>query len=206
MQRPKKVLIIGGGIAKTYAALDIAVCTALGLPWLGHKPQQCNVLYVNTAHSEADTERRIRAISNYRSADTDMPLAVMSDNSLILSTDGGMKKLYAAASDADLVIVDNFSSVLKSYKDGRHFDNEERENAGQRLNKFAVETNTAVLLLGWYRPSRKNYLFVSRDDYDAERGVAGMCMYRDDGHAWTTGVDMTLKPFELKTLHEDGVD
>lgn len=57
-------IIVGGGSKsfKTWIQLDLAICIAYGLPWLGHTTTQGRVLFVNFEIQPAFFQERINAI------------------------------------------------------------------------------------------------------------------------------------------------
>jgi hypothetical protein len=190
---------------RTYTALDIGVCTALGIPWLGHKTQQCNVLYVGESYGAATTKRHLYQVGSYHGADTGIPLALATDNDIVLSTDEGMQKLYNAASaqNAGLIIIDTFGACLKRFVDRENFDDKEAANAWRRLREFTVATRTGILVTSHVKPSSGPVLDVSQDDFLHFDEVANMTMLRDNNVVWSTPVTLQLPSFELSVLNHE---
>jgi hypothetical protein len=61
-------LFVGdAGSKKTYALLDLAVCVAMGKPWLGRKTQQASAMILDEESGQARTERRLKQL--YRGHD-----------------------------------------------------------------------------------------------------------------------------------------
>ena len=191
---------------RTYTALDVGVCTALGIPWLGHKTQQCNVLYVDESYGAATTRRHLYQVGSYHGADTDMPLAFATDNDIVLNTNESVYKLYAAASaqNAGLIIIDDFGSVLRHFIDEDNFDAEEAKNAWRHLRDFAIATRTGILVPWNVKPLHGPLLDVGQDDFLHFDEVADMTMLRDKTEVWSTPVTLQLGPtFELSVLNHE---
>ncbi len=73
------VLVVGApGSYKTWAVLDLGICIALGIPWLGMQTVQGTVLVIDEESGEPRLLRRIAQLMRAHGAGADTPLAYVS--------------------------------------------------------------------------------------------------------------------------------
>lgn len=83
------------GAGKSFVALDLAICVATGRPWRGKATEQAAVLFV-AAEAPTSIERRVLALRQ-RHGLTDCPVAVVSGNINLFSSDGTAAEIVEAA-------------------------------------------------------------------------------------------------------------
>jgi len=150
------------GAKKTWAALDLAVCAAVGKPWLGMATKNCNVLIIDEESGDARLANRIRDTMRGelgQGANEDVPITSVSYAGFDLLKnldDVFLLRELIMAMDAKLVIID---SLMQMMKGGDENAVNETAPVLANLRTIAERTGAAIIALhhankmGGYRGS-----------------------------------------------------
>lgn len=110
------------GVGKTFFALNVGYAVATGGEYLGWKcPTPKHVLYIDGEMPAADMQERLRMIMSDGSITTDNFILITPDlqNAVIpnLATKEGQHSLTSYTDEADLIIVDNISTLCRTGKE-----------------------------------------------------------------------------------------
>jgi archaellum biogenesis ATPase FlaH len=156
---PGSVTIFYGdpGAKKSSVMLSMAVCVALGKPWLNRVTEQAPVLFFDEEMGEIDFSRSLEAAIRGELADENIPIKFISlvGWKLESSTDQITIENEITISEAKLVIFD----ALVDFMTGDENSVEAMRPVFQALKRIAVNTGTAIVVihhsnkLGGYRGS-----------------------------------------------------
>lgn len=109
------MLVGASGSKKTFLAIDLAVCVALGKPWLGHAVKQGPVLYIDEQSGFQTMHARFNAALSAHQADADTPLRFTSLQGFNLRNENSTENLMRLAEsiNASLIIFDSFTNLLQ---------------------------------------------------------------------------------------------
>lgn len=157
------------GEKKTWLAMDMARCIALGVDFLGHKEfktEASNVLYVDMEMSQSEAQRRGRQLGL---DEGNKRILFFSDTNLNLNTDEGVQWLLNVIEyyEIKVVFLDTFRAVSGGIKEEKA---DEIRTFFNRL-KILKDNGVAVVFLDHFRkPSnfegkvpKKEFLFGSTD-------------------------------------------
>jgi hypothetical protein len=107
------------GEKKTWLAMDMARCIALGVDFLGHKEfktEASNVLYVDMEMSQSEAQRRGRQLGF---SEDNKKILIYSDTELNLNTDEGITWLLNVIeyNEIKVVFIDTFRAVAGGLKE-----------------------------------------------------------------------------------------
>jgi predicted ATP-dependent serine protease len=102
------------GSKKTYSLLWLAVCVAMGIPWLGKSTRQAKVLIVDEESGERRLSRRLAECCAGAGGDEKIPLQFICQAGFDLRDDVDAQIFKAAVqnSGAELVIIDSLAMVM----------------------------------------------------------------------------------------------
>jgi hypothetical protein len=148
----------GAGSKKTYSMIDLAVCAALGKPWLDFPTQRGPVLFIDEEMGPRYLRERIASTIRGHLGNKDMPLYYTSLAGFDLGKLGGVNDLHLLAVElnARLVIIDALVDVMPG------LDENATQDAGpviKHLKALANTTGSAIVVVhhanksGGYRGS-----------------------------------------------------
>lgn len=108
------VLVGDAGSGKTYAALEMAVCLAMGKAWLGTRAtKQTTVLFVDEESGNVSFNRRLAAIMNAHNADGSLQFVYTNFAGFDLRKTSNLQKLHELIVDtsAGFVVIDALMDV-----------------------------------------------------------------------------------------------
>lgn len=158
LSRPSLTLLVGEpGAKKTLLSLDLAVCVAVGKPWLGHPTIACPVLYVDEEIGPTQFVPRLQAALQGNQADSLTALHFLSMPAFDLSSQWDCDELQekALAAEAGLIIIDALADVSRGSENSVH----SMRPIFANLRRVAEASHAAVLVLhhtnkaGYYRGS-----------------------------------------------------
>jgi len=150
------------GAKKTWAAIDLAVCAAVGKPWLGMITKPCNVLIIDEESGDARLANRIKDTMRGelgQGANANVPIKSVSYAGFDLLKnldDVFLLRELIMATDAKLVIID---SLMQMMKGGDENAVNETAPVLANLRTIAERTGAAIIALhhankmGGYRGS-----------------------------------------------------
>lgn len=152
-------LLVGeGGSKKTYAMMDLAICVALGKPWLGFQTQQTPVIWVDEESGEIRMLRRLRQAMRGHQAPPELPFYFTSLSQFNLRNAEDAKVLISNCfqQEAGLVVIDALADVMPGAD-----ENSVRDVVPvfQQLRQICEMTGAAVIVIhhanksGGYRGS-----------------------------------------------------
>ncbi len=139
-------LIGNAGGKKTWTALDVAVCVALGKNWLGRHVTRSNVLIVDEESGARRLKMRLGNCMRGHEAGPDTPIAFTTLAGITLSTDAGMEQLSQIIDEtkAQFIIIDALQDLTRGMD----------ENSGQelvpvmhRLRRIAEKHHCAIWVI-----------------------------------------------------------
>jgi hypothetical protein len=145
------------GSKKTYALLSLAVCVALGKPWLGFTIQPQKVLIIDEESGERRLTLRIGAALRGEIGDEDTPLEFVSLAGFMLDKKEDAEDLQALIEKrgAGLVIIDALADVMTGDENSK----QDTQPVFTTLRRIAEKTNAAIIVIhhsnrkGGYRGS-----------------------------------------------------
>ncbi len=108
-------LVVGrGGSKKTYSLLYLAVCTALGVPWLDFDTKRSTVLIVDEESGRRRMLHRLAEVMRSLDADSDTPVSFISLEQVNLRNIDDLNALQALIleHEARLVIIDALADTM----------------------------------------------------------------------------------------------
>jgi hypothetical protein len=145
------------GSKKTYALLSMAICVAMGKPWLGQDVKPCKVLIVDEESGERRLALRLGLALRGEFGDENTPIEFVSLAGFKLDDKEDRKELQLLieATGAGLVIIDALADVM----DGDENSKQDTQPVFTALRKLAEATNAAIIIIhhsnkaGGYRGS-----------------------------------------------------
>lgn len=145
------------GSKKTYSLLSLAVCVALGRPWLGYESNPRKVLIIDEESGERRLTIRIGAAIRGEFGREDTPIEFVSLAGFKLDKKTDAEELYKLIQDRDagLTIIDALADVM----DGDENSKQDTQPVFSNLRKIAEGTNSAIIVIhhsnksGGYRGS-----------------------------------------------------
>jgi hypothetical protein len=142
-------LLVGeGGSKKTWAALDLAVCVAMGKDWLDLATRQTSVLIVDEESGERRLKRRLfETLSGHLVRREDAPpIAYMSLNLLDMRKADDVTALHLAIvqANAGLVIVDALADIMPGADENAVKD---VQPVFAQLRSIAEATQAAIIVI-----------------------------------------------------------
>lgn len=148
------------GEGKTYVALSMAVCIAMGKPWMGRETKQRSALYVNTQMQRFDFADRVGEVLRGMGADESCPIKFVTIFGLKLGSKRqaqaeGFQTLQEMVNDtkAEMIFIDAFLDVIGTdallSSDVQPFFMELRE--------FVAKNKSTVLILHHKNKSGNSY-------------------------------------------------
>lgn len=109
------VLVGDPGSKKTLTVIDLAVCVAMGIPWLDHPVTQGSVLFIDEQTGSRQLLARFNAVLNAHGASDQTPIHIRSLAGHNLRDKGSADELIkiAKSKNARLIIIDAFSNLLR---------------------------------------------------------------------------------------------
>lgn len=123
--RDVAILVSDAGGKKTWTSLDLAVCVAMGKPWIGRRVIKSRVLIVDEESGERRLKIRVGDCMRGHGAGPDLPIAFTSLAGITLSNDAGAATLsrIITETDARFIILDALQDLTLGLD----------ENSGQEL-------------------------------------------------------------------------
>jgi DNA-binding HxlR family transcriptional regulator/archaellum biogenesis ATPase FlaH len=142
-------LLVGeGGSKKTWAALDLAVCVAMGKDWLDLATRQTSVLIVDEESGERRLKRRLFETLNGHLVKREdaAPIAYTSLNLLDMRSADDVSALHVAIlqTNAGLVIVDALADIMPGADENSVKD---VQPVFMQLRRIAEMTQTAIIVI-----------------------------------------------------------
>ena len=109
-------LLVGNpGTKKTLTALDLAVCVALGKPWLGRPVTQAPIVYVDEETGISRLWGRMNAVLTAHQGGYDTPIHYVSLGNYDLRAEADAEELTnrALSFDARLIVFDTLSGIMR---------------------------------------------------------------------------------------------
>ncbi|MBN1665958.1 MAG: AAA family ATPase [Anaerolineales bacterium] len=140
------VLYGDGGSKKTYAALDMAICVALGKPWLDYQTVQGAVFFIDEELGERFLRPRIQQALRGHLADETTPIYYTCYAGFDFRDDRYLQELHRAilGSMASLVIIDALMDVVPGAKENSV---EELLPPLREIRKIAEGTGAAIVII-----------------------------------------------------------
>lgn len=116
LTRPSLNLVVGDpGAKKSWLALDLAVCVAMGLPWLGCQTRAMPALFVDEESGLRRLGTRIHAVMHAHKAQSELPFYYLSLPGLNLRETQDTLDLTerALAVNAGLIVIDPLAQVMR---------------------------------------------------------------------------------------------
>lgn len=145
-RRSLSILVGDPGSKKTLLALDLAVCLAMGKPWLGRHTLQCPVLFVDEETGRPRLWARIHAALQAHHAPTDAPFHYMSLPNFDLRDPDECQRLMESAQsvNAGLIVIDSLASVIRGSDENSVLS---LQPFILRMRYLAEAAHTAVLII-----------------------------------------------------------
>jgi len=145
------------GSKKTFLLLSLAVCIALGKPWLGFMVNQCKVLIIDEESGERRLSLRLAAAIRGELGDENTPVEFVSLAGFLLDNKVDQKELLEIikTSSAKLVIIDALTDVMNGDENSK----QDTQPVFTALRRIAESTNAAIIVIhhsnkrGGYRGS-----------------------------------------------------
>jgi len=145
------------GSKKTYSLLSLAVCVAIGRPWLGYDSHPRKVLIIDEESGERRLTLRIGAAIRGEFGDANTPLEYVSLAGFKLDDKNDAEELSQLIQDRDagLTIIDALADVMVGDENSK----QDTQPIFSTLRKIAERTNTAIIVIhhsnksGGYRGS-----------------------------------------------------
>lgn len=135
------------GVGKTWALLDMAVCMAMGKPWLGYPVKQGGVLLIDEESGERRLSDRVQMVLDAHGAPDDAPLHYTCFNSFNFFTDdksGDDLAWLVKQFNVQMVVIDALTDVSMPAKEK---DSEEMGLVLKTLKLVTDLTGASVQLL-----------------------------------------------------------
>jgi hypothetical protein len=116
LAQPSLTILVGDpGSKKTLTVIDLAVCVALGEPWLGHSVNQGPVLFIDEQTGPHQLLARFNAALIAHNASPEIPLHLSSLGGHNLRNKESADALVklATSKNARLIVVDAFANLLR---------------------------------------------------------------------------------------------
>lgn len=113
---PSVSILVGNpGSKKTFTVIDLAVCVAIGKPWLDHPVTQGSVLFIDEQTGPHQLLARFNAALNAHGATAETPIHIHSLAGHALRDKDSANELIklAKSKNARLIIIDAFSNLLR---------------------------------------------------------------------------------------------
>ncbi|UYN92475.1 MAG: AAA family ATPase [Anaerolineales bacterium] len=145
-RRSLSILVGDPGSKKTLLALDLAVCLAMGKPWLGRHTLQCPVLFIDEETGRPRLWARIHAALQAHNAPTDAPFHYMSLPNFDLRDPDECQRLMESAQsvNAGLIVIDSLASVIRGSDENSVLS---LQPFILRMRYLAEAAHTAVLII-----------------------------------------------------------
>lgn len=141
-------LVVGeGGSKKTWAMLDMSVCVAQGVDWLGFETQRAPVLFIDEESGPRRLARRLGQVLRGYGAGAETPLSYVTlagFNFLQVETDVGELQKLIMATGAKLVIIDALADVMIG---GDENSVRDVQPVFRRLRQVAEVTGAAIVVI-----------------------------------------------------------
>ena len=134
------------GTKKTLTMLSLAVCVALGKPWLGYETKMRKVLIVDEESGEKKLALRLgEAIRSELGDDMAIPIEFVSLAGFNLDDDKGEDELLSLikTTDSGLVIIDSLAEIMV----GDENTKKDTHPVFTALRRIAEETGAAIILI-----------------------------------------------------------
>jgi len=115
--QPSLNLLVGDpGAKKTYLAIDLAVCVAMGKPWLAHSVNRCPVLLIDEESGLYQLWARVNAALCSHGADSSTPFDYISLGGYDFRDSADADKLIhrAISRGSGLIIIDALSNLMRT--------------------------------------------------------------------------------------------
>lgn len=129
---------------KTYSAIDLGVCVALGENWLGRETQQGTVLFIDEDNGKPGMLRRLGATIKGHPPQREAPLACASMFNFRLPEDVLEMQNLIAQLSAKLVIIDTMAKIMPGRDENTVKDVEPVMTA---LRQIALDRQCAILVI-----------------------------------------------------------
>lgn len=151
-------LVGASGSAKTYLAMDLAVCVALGKEWAGFRTKQTKVLFIDEESGIRRFKRRLAEVIRARGGDETIPLSFITLARFNLRDPQDLALLQSKVEEtgAGLVILDALIDVIPGADENASKD---MQPVLQALSDMSKATGAAFLVIhhtnkaGGYRGS-----------------------------------------------------
>jgi hypothetical protein len=133
------------GSKKTYSLLSLAVCVALGKPWLEFTTRQTKVLIVDEESGETRLNKRLGDAIRGEIGDDSALVEYVSLAGFILNEPGDVALLEALVTErgAGLVIIDALADVMTGDENSK----EDTQPIFRALRKIAEHTGAAIIII-----------------------------------------------------------
>lgn len=156
---PKAGLVVlygESGSGKSFVALDMAACIALGRPWRERRVRQGRVVYIAAEGAGGFRNRSVALCQHLGIQPVDLPLDVIADAPNLLQKDDALD-VARSIGRADVVVIDTFAQVTPGAN----------ENAGEDMGKALAHC------AGIHRATGATVLLVHHSGKDASKGARG---------------------------------
>lgn len=147
LARPSLNLLVGApGSKKTLAAFDLAICVALGKPWLSRQVRQGSVLYIDEDTGYNRFSARVRSVLTAHQADEATPFHFVCLGSYNLRNPEDAEQLTnrAFTHESGLIIIDTLAGIMQG---GDENSVASVQPVLYHLRRLAEYTRSAVLVL-----------------------------------------------------------
>lgn len=142
------ILLSGpGGDGKSFAMLDLAVCVARGVPWLGLDARQCPVLIFDLENRKTRMRQRLRMVLHgHNLLNNPPPVHLCFDVSERLDGESGVLEIARQVETvgAGLVLLDSLVDFLGDVDEN---SNPEMGHVAERLRAIAETTSASVVAI-----------------------------------------------------------
>jgi hypothetical protein len=134
-----------GGVGKSYAMLDMAVCVSRGLPWVGLNTQPTPVLIVDLENRSARMRERVQKVMRGHFLDAPPPVTMAFELSSRLDSDSSVSEIACLAEmyGTGLVILDSLVDFLGRTDEN---NNVEMGRVAERLRAIAEVVGGVVAI------------------------------------------------------------
>ncbi len=143
-------LVVGkGGVGKTYSAIDLAVCVAMGRQWLGRDVVRGAVLLIDEQNGTRRISDRIRDVLDAHEAPDDTPIFYESLSHYTFYGKGADESAADLAYlirllEVKFVVIDSLTNVIRGAEER---DNEAMRDAIEALRVVAENTGACIVVL-----------------------------------------------------------
>jgi predicted transcriptional regulator len=141
------MLMVGeSGSKKTYSAMDMAYCKAIGKPWLGHETRPGKVIYLDEESGLKRMHWRAHEVAKGHYGNATVPFYFSTYNGLNLIDDREEERLYELIRlhQPDMLVIDTLAAVTPGADENAVKD---MHKPMARLHRLATYTGVTVVLI-----------------------------------------------------------